>query len=142
MRRIVLFFIIFVILIGAGFLSITLSQSSAGPLPGMRVQTTNPDGSVLIATPQKGALLIGLVIITIGAIGGLGTGIALLFQILSRSIDTVEHHANEPFTFDVRTTRPRSLGYLLTRQPTLTVALSVIVLFILAAGAASLGILS
>jgi len=141
MRRIAILFIIFVVLIGAGFLSITLSQSTSTPLPGMRVQTTNPDASVLVATPQKGALLIGLAIVTIGVIGGLGTGIALLFQILSRQIDTVEHKANEPLTFDIRTTRPRSMGHLLTRTPALTVAIALIVLFLLAIGAVSVGLL-
>jgi hypothetical protein len=54
-----------------------------------QVQTSNPDASVLAVTPQKGALLVGLVLLTFAVLGGLTTGLTLITQFLTREITHV-----------------------------------------------------
>ena len=145
MRRVVILLVITVILIGSGFLSIMLSQQAGhnGPaVPGMLVQTDNPDASVLIATPQKGALFIGFVVILIGSLGGMATGITFLIWLLNRQITVVAKIPNEPFSFALNTAQPHSLGYIVARRPAVTIGVALVLVLGAAVTAALLGLFS
>lgn len=143
MRRVVILLVIAIILIGAGFVSITLSQQSTGTGGGLfQIQTSNPDASVLALTPQKGILLIGLVVLTIGLMVGLSVALRLIFWFLTREITVVKKAPDHPFSFSLGSTEPNSLGYMLARRPAVTVGVSLVALFVVVAVLALLGAFS
>ena len=142
MRRVLILLVITVVLIGAGFLSITLSQQAGSTGTGggvFQVQTNNPDASVLAMTAQKGALLLGLVFLTFALLGGLTTGLTLVTWFLTRQISRVRTAPDHPFSFSLSSTQPNSLGYVLARRPALTVGVSLVALFVVVGFLALLG---
>ncbi len=142
MRRVLILLVITLVLIGAGFFSITLSQqgSSTGTGGGVfQVQTNNPDASVLAMTAQKGALLLGLVFLTFALLGGLTTGLTLVTWFLTRQITHVRTAPDHPFSFSLSSTQPNSLGYVLARRPAVTVGVSLVALFVVVGLLALLG---
>ena len=133
MRRVLFLLIITIILIISGFLSIQLSQQSGtGRIPGVYVQTTNPDASVLLATPQKGALFVGFLLITLALLGGLSTGLAFVFWFLNRQVTVAKALPNQSFTLSPRDANANSLVGVMARYPAIPIA----VLIILVLGAA------
>ena len=145
MRRVVILLVIAVILIGSGFLSITLSQQAghSGPaVPGMLVQTNNPDASVLIATPQKGFQFVVFVAVLIGSLGGLAALITFLIWVLNRQLTVAAKIPNEPFSFALNSAQPHSLGYVVARRPALTIGVALVVVLGAAMTAALLGLFS
>lgn len=58
MRTLVIIVVIVAILVGGGLLTNLLSQSNTANLPGVRVQTNNPDASALVMTPDKGLVYV------------------------------------------------------------------------------------
>ena len=135
--------VIAIILIGAGYLSITLSQQSTGSGGGLfQIQTSNPDASVMALTPQKGALLIGLVVLTLGLMVGLSLAFRLLFWFLARELTVVKKAPDHPFSFSLSSTQPNSLGYMLARRPAVTVGVSLVALFVVVGLLALLGVFS
>ena len=137
MRRVVFLAVIAIILIGSGFLSIQLSQQR-GTFPGVNVQTTNADASVLMTTPQKGALFVGYLAVLGGLLGGLATGLALLSWFLSRQVNIVKTLPNQGFSLVPGQAGANSLVGFLARYPALVIG----VLIVLVVGAAvTLGVL-
>jgi len=145
LRRVVILLVITVVLIGSGFLSIALSQQAGhnGPaVPGMLIQTDNPDASVLVATPQKGALFVGFVVILIGSLGAVATGITFLIWLLNRQITVAAKVPNQPFSFALNTAQPHSLGYVVASRPAVTISVALILVLGAAITAALLGLFS
>ncbi len=140
MRRALFLIIIVLILIGSGFLSIQLSQQAGGAaLPGLRVQTDNPEASALVTTPQKGALFLAFVFVLINLIGGTATVLALIFWFLNRQVAVVKTEPNRGFEFSLATGKPNSLGGVLTRYPAITIGIVLILVVGAALTAALLG---
>jgi len=140
LRRVLILVVVTVILIGAGYLSITFSQQTTSTSGGLfQIQTSNPDASVLALTPQKGALLLGLVALTIGLMVGLSLGLRLLIWFLTRELTVVKKAPNHPFSFSLNSTQTNSLGYLLARRPAVTVGISLVALFVVVGVLALLG---
>lgn len=141
MRRVLILLVITVVLIGAGFISITLSQQGSTGTGGgvFQIQTNNPDASVMAMTAQKGALLVGMVLLTFALMGGLTTGLTLLTWFLTRQITRVRAAPDHPFSFSLSSTQPNSLGYVLARRPAVTVGVSLVALFVVVGLLAMLG---
>jgi hypothetical protein len=144
LRRVLILLVITIILIGAGFVSITLSQQASSGSTGagggvFQVQTDNPDASVLAMTAQKGELLVGLVLLTLAVLGGLTTGLTLITWFLTREISHVRKAPDRPFSFSLNSTQPNSLGYMLARRPAVTVGVSLVALFVVVGLLALLG---
>jgi hypothetical protein len=137
--------VIAIILIGSGFVSLMLIQQSghSGPaVPGMLIQTDNPDASVLVATPQKGALFVALIVVLLGSLGAVATGIAFLFWLLNRQITVAAKIPNAPFSFALNTAQPHSLGYVVARRPVVTISVALVLVLGAAITAALLGLFS
>lgn len=128
-----MFIVIVLILIGSGFLSIQLSQQArSGALPGMRVQTDNPEASVLVTTPSKGALFLGFAGFVLFNLVGIGVTLAVIFWFLNRQVARVRNQPNHEFDFSLTPSRPNSLGGALARYP----AVTILILVLLIVGAA------
>ena len=143
MRRVVILLVIAVILIGSGLLSISLSQQAghSGPaVPGMLVQTDNPDASVMLATPQKGALFIGFVVILLGSLFAFATLIRVVMWLLNREITVAAKAPDAPFSFALNSAQPHSLGYIVARRPAVTIGVALVVVIGAAVTAALLGL--
>jgi len=133
LRRAFFLILVVLILIGSGFLTTQLSrQTGGGALPGVRVQTDNPAGNVLVTTPEKGTLFFLFAGFVITNLVGIGATLALIFWFLNRSINKAKARANNEFSFSLSASRPNSLGGALARRPAITIGL----LLFLAVGAA------
>jgi hypothetical protein len=143
LRRVAILIIIAVILIGSGFLSIQISrQSSSGTLPGVNVQTSNPDASVLIPTPQKGAMFIGVIVVLFVLIGGMGTGLAAVVWFVNRQVVTAKALPNQGFSLAPDTANPSGLMVMLARHRVIAIGMLVVIFLGAALTAAVLGLFS
>ncbi len=134
MRRALFLIVIVLILIASGFLSIQLNQqaNSGAALPGMRVQTDNPEASVLVTTPTKGALFLGFAGFVLFNLVGIGVTLAIIFWFLNRQVVRARNQPNREFDFSLAAARPNSLGGTLARYP----AITIFILVVLVVGAA------
>jgi hypothetical protein len=132
LRRALFLIIVVLILIGSGFLTIQLSRSSGGALPGMRVQTENPEASVLVATSQKGTLFFLFTGFVLFNLVGIGVTLAVIFWFLNRSVNRAKVRPNSGFDFSLSPAKPNSLGGTLAAHPRITIG----IVFVLVVGAA------
>jgi hypothetical protein len=132
-RRVLLIGFIVVVLIGAGLLSLALNQQSISLLPGVRVQTANPDASTAVATPGKAAAFFLWTFIALGAVVSLAAVLALITWALNRSVVNAKQAPKQGFTFTLNAAAPNSLGSVLTRRPSVTIAVIVALLIALSA---------
>ncbi len=132
MRRALFLVVIVLILIGSGFLTIQLGANSGSALPGMRVQTDNPDASVLVATPQKGTLFFLFAGFVIFNLVGIGVTLAAIFWFLNRSVNRAKARPNSGLDFSFSPDKPNSVGATLAAHPRITIG----VIFVLVVGAA------
>jgi len=122
------------VLIAGGFLSYSISQQGAAAIPGLRVQTDNPEASALAVTPEKGALFAIFAVVSLGSVVGMGATIALIVWFLNRQVVQVRKAPNEGFAFSLNPAQPNSIGGAVTSRPAVTIFLLVIVLVALALG--------
>ena len=86
MRRSILILVLAVVLIGGGFLMITLLTSGPqGALP-VRIQTDNPEASTIMATPTQALAFVVFALIVFGSLAGGGVVLSLIFRFLDREI--------------------------------------------------------
>lgn len=86
MRRALLIITVVIVLIAGGYISNAISKQGAAALPGLRVQTENPEANVMTVTPDKGALFFLFTAIALGSVVGMGVVMAILFWFLNRGI--------------------------------------------------------
>ena len=86
MRRALLIITIVIVLIAGGYISVAISKQGAAALPGLRVQTENPEANPMTVTPEKGALFFIFTAIALGSLVGMGVTLAILFWFLNRGV--------------------------------------------------------
>jgi hypothetical protein len=167
LRSLVIVLVILGILIGGGLLTSSLNQATTTTLPGVRVQTNNPDASTAVVTPSKGALffvfvgwvLFGLpipplmldwvglipefakpVLLGIPQVpGGLIPAILTITFLMwwgNRSVNKARREANREFNFSLNPRAGNSIGSVAARRPSITIALIVVGIVLLAGVAA------
>ncbi len=91
MRRFIFFAVLVAILIGGGVISAQLaSNDGVQNIPAARIQTSDPEASVFVATEwqaQQFFLLIGFIVINLI---GIGVTLAAIFWFLTRQIANVQ----------------------------------------------------
>ena len=88
-RAFVLITVIILLILG-GYISQAISQQGAGAVPGLHVQTDNPNASVSQVTAVKGAQFFVFSAIALGSVVGMGATLALIFWLLNREVTKVE----------------------------------------------------
>ena len=129
MRRAVFLLLIVVVLIAGGFLSVMIQQKGAEAVPGIWIQTYNPEASAASVTPTKGALFFlfaGGVLTAVVVGGGL---LALAFWFFNTGAQEAKKMPNQGFDLtSLNPALPNSLGAVLTRRPAVTAGIVVLVL--------------
>ncbi|MEP7285847.1 MAG: hypothetical protein ABI947_08775 [Chloroflexota bacterium] len=90
MKRALLLITIVILLIIGGFISNSISQQGASALPGLKVQTDNPNASTMQVTPEKGAQFLIFAMIVLGSVVGMGVTIALVVWFTNRQLRQIE----------------------------------------------------
>lgn len=87
MRRAVLLIItVTIFLIIGGYLSYALSREGANAIPGVRMQTTNPEANVFDVTLGKATAFFLFASIALGSVIGMGATLAFIFWMLNRQV--------------------------------------------------------
>jgi hypothetical protein len=133
LKRALFLIVVVAVLIFGGFLSYVISKQGPAAVPGVRIQTNNPAASPSAVTPDKGAIFFLFTAIALGSVVGMGVTIALIFWLLSRGVTKVRQMPDEGFQFTLNASSPNSIGGLLTRRPSVTIAIIVVALITLAA---------
>jgi len=133
LKRALFLIVVVAVLIFGGFLSYTISQQGSAAVPGVLIQTNNPEASVTAVTPDKGAIFFLFTAIALGSVVGMGVTIALIFWLLSKGVTKVRQMPDEGFDFTLNASSPNSIGGLLTRRPSVTIAIIVVALITLSA---------
>ena len=124
--------LILMALLFLGLIAGAALTDGGSPLPAAE-QVTNPEASVLVGTDNQYATFALLVLLVVGSLGGMGTGIAVLFWFLNRGVTKTQAEANEPFDFSLTATEGNSAGALLQNNAfaiVVTIALLLIVLVV------------
>jgi hypothetical protein len=87
LRRALLLLTVVILLILGGYLSTSLSKQGADAVPGIKVQTENPEASVFTVTPDKGAIFFIFVAIALGSVVGMGVTLAIVFSLLNNQVE-------------------------------------------------------
>jgi hypothetical protein len=74
------------LLIAGGYLSYALNREGANAIPGVRMQTSNPEANVFEVTQSKGTIFFLFVSIALGSLIGMGATIAFIFWMLNRQV--------------------------------------------------------
>jgi hypothetical protein len=133
LKRALFLIVVVAVLIFGGFLSYALTREGPAAVPGIRVQTDNPEANVVAVTPQKGAIFFVFAAIALGSLVGMGVTLALVSWLISRGLSKAKQEPNEGFSFSLNAATPNSVGGILTRRPTVTVAIVVVLLITLSA---------
>ncbi len=133
MKRALFLIIVVAVLIAGGYLSYAASGQNSQTVPGVVIQTDNPDASAAAVTPQKGAIFLIAVVLITGAVVTFGAFLAWLFWMLSRQVNKVKQEPDSGFDFSMNPAAPNSLGGALTRRPSVTIAVVVVALIALSA---------
>ena len=131
MKRALFLIVIVAVLIAGGYLSTAISRQGSQAIPGLLVQTNNPEASVSSVTPEKGAVFFIFTAIALGSVVGMGATIAIIFWLLGRGVNKVKQEKGEEFAFTLNSATPNSAGAILTRRPAITGAVVVVMLIIL-----------
>ncbi|GEM_PF-3451845 len=131
MKRAFLLIVIVAVLIAGGYISMAISRQGAQAIPGLLVQTNNPEASVSAVTPQKGAIFFAFTAVALGSVVGMGATIAVIFWLLSRGVTKVKQERTQGFVFTLNPATPNSVGAILMRRPLLTAIVALIMLAIL-----------
>jgi len=83
-----------VLLILGGFISNSISKQGAGAMPGLKVQTENPEASVMTVTPDKGAIFFIFTVVALGSLVGMGATIAIASWLINRQVIIVKQKPN------------------------------------------------
>lgn len=124
--------LILMALIFLGLLVGAALNESGVPLP-YSEQVSSPEASVLRGTDSQYATFALLVLLVLGSLGGMATGLALLFYFLNRQVRTAEEAEDQPFDFSLSTTNSNSMGAIVQNNAfaiVVTVALILIVLIV------------
>ncbi|MFC1959186.1 hypothetical protein ACFLYO_00600 [Chloroflexota bacterium] len=78
--------VIAVVLIVGGFISLQIIASGPDSVLPVRVQTLNPEGSTLEATPQQALYFLAYSAIAIGSLVLIAVVLAVIFRFLDREI--------------------------------------------------------
>ncbi len=128
MKRALFLILVVAVLIACGYLSFLTSAQGSQILPGVQVQTDNPDASTAAVTPQKGAIFLIAMVAIMGGLVTFGVLLAWLFWMLNRQVTKVRQQPDTGFDFSLNPAAPNSMGNVLTRRPTVTIAVVVVVL--------------
>ncbi len=133
MKRALFLILVVVVLIAGGYLSYATSGQNSQTVPGVQIQTDNPDASAAAVTPQKGAIFLVATMVVVGLLVMVGGGLAWVFSMLGRQVTKVRQEPNSGFDFSLNPAAPNSVGNVLTRRPSVTIALVVVALVALSA---------
>jgi flagellar basal body-associated protein FliL len=86
LRRASLLLVVVVLLILGGYLSVAISKQGAEAVPGIKVQTENPEASPFSVTTDKGAAFFLFIMVSLGSVVGMGVTLAILFWFLNRGV--------------------------------------------------------
>ncbi len=136
MRRALILIVIVSVLIFGGYLSLRISQQGSGTVPGLWVQTNNPEASPMQVTADKGAWFFIFAAIVLGSLVGMGATLALVTWLINRQLEVVKKKPSQGFQFSLNPATPNSLGAALTRFPVITITLVIGLLVVLSVGAA------
>ena len=75
-------------------MSNSISQQGAGAVPGLKVQTENPEASVMTVTPDKGAIFFLFSAIALGSVVGMGVTLAIATWLINRQVTIVKQKPN------------------------------------------------
>ncbi|MCS6871103.1 MAG: hypothetical protein RML95_08885 [Anaerolineae bacterium] len=127
MKRLISVGLVLAIIIGLGVVLNAIGQG--GQLPGVRPQTTNPNASTLVMTPEQGVwLLIWTVFVTLGPLVTFAAFLTFLMWWGNRQVMRARTEAKQPLEFSLNPAKPRTLGYVLVRSPRLVIGLVIFVL--------------
>jgi hypothetical protein len=115
-----------------GLLAGAALTDGGNPLPTTE-QVSSPEASVLEGTDNQYATFALLVLLVVGSLGGMGTGLALLFWFLNRGVKRTEVEEGEPFDFSLTATEGHSAGAMIQNNAfaiVVTIAVLLIVLVI------------
>ncbi len=133
MKRALFLILVVAVLIAGGYLSYASSTQSSQTIPGVQIQTDNPNASAAAVTPQKGAIFLVAVVLVTGGVVTFGAFLAWLFWMLNRQVVKARQEPDTGFDFSMNPAAPNSIGNALTRRPAVTIAVVVVVLAALSA---------
>jgi hypothetical protein len=90
LKRALLLITVVILLILGGYLSQAISQQGAGAIPGLHIQTDNPNASPSQVTAMKGAQFFVFTAVALGSVVGMAVVLALIFWLLNREVAKVE----------------------------------------------------
>lgn len=135
MRRALFLIVVVAVLIAGGFLTATVSQGGVS-VPGLRNQTNHPEASVSAVTPAKGAMFFLLAGGALTSLIGMGVVLAILAWFVNRQVNQVKKLPDQGFEFTLNASKPNSIGGILTKHPSVTVAVIILTLIAISVGAA------
>jgi hypothetical protein len=86
LRRISLLLVVVVLLILGGYLSVAISKQGASAVPGIKVQTENPEASPFSVTTDKGAAFFLFMNIALGSVVGMAVVLAIVTWFINRQV--------------------------------------------------------
>ncbi len=99
MKRALFLILVVAVLIAGGYLSFATSAQGSQTIPGIQIQTDNPDASAAAVTPQKGAIFLIAVIVIGGAVTTFGVLLAWVFWMLNRQVTKARQEPDAGFDF-------------------------------------------
>jgi len=111
---------------------VLLVTLATGQVPGVRGQTSNPEGSTLYATGQQGLIFFIYTGIILGGVITNGILIAGVMWWLNRSVKRAKAQTPSAFSFSLNPAKPNSIGAVLVKNPMLVVGGLVTVIVIAA----------
>ncbi|MCI0714557.1 MAG: hypothetical protein L0154_30665 [Chloroflexi bacterium] len=124
--------LIFMALLFFGLLAGAALTDGGNPLPTVE-QVSSPEASVLQGTDNQYATFALLVLLVLGSLGAMGTGLAVLFWFLNRGVKRTEVEEAQPFDFSLTATEGNTAGALIQNNAfaiVVTIAILLIVLVV------------
>lgn len=138
LKRLLIVGVFLVLLIAGGLLTTGLAQGNAGALPGVRIQTSNPEAATNIVTTNKGQWFIAFAaLLVVGPLVTASVVIAGFFLLSSKGIKKAKESPNQGFSFSLRPSVPNSLGASIAKHPLISIS---VLLLLLALGAVTVAI--
>lgn len=100
------------------------------PLPATE-QVSSPEASVLEGTDNQYATFALLVLLVVGSLGGMGTGLAVLFWFLNRGVTRIQTEEDKPFDFSLTATEGNTAGALIQNNAFAIVVMIALLLIVL-----------
>jgi hypothetical protein len=141
LKRAIFILVVVAVLIGGGLLTLIINEQGTATIPGIRLQTRNPEASVVEVTPEKGALFFIWTGIVLSSVIGFGVTLAVISWFLNRQVERFKQRPNQELAFTLNPARPNSIGAVIAKSPRITIAIIVtLIVFVAAFAALALGV--